>query len=456
VSTQTERALRAELLRRAATVPPTPDAYDRVMHRRKASRRRRVAATALGAAAVVTTGTLLVPTWPDLVRDDAPATTRIAADGPSTWPTRGSLAHDEAFLAEARNLFGIRHGATPEEVHVFYAGDLGERRVVAAVAKGEIWMLTAARGAERGFKGAPGEVSGNGMVALAVPAGPGSTVVVMSERGTSRVEFSARQAFSPTGDVTRTWVELPRRNGVFTAHLDVPVTPRMRARAITDGQVVADTRVMTGTEFLSTPRADARLRALTEEAAGDRPLPKLADAVAQLEASALVGETINAIDVPWRLPDQHGGLWVGVVVRLVGGAAMEGMFYDDHPDEGSSRVLSAPALRYVRPVPAEAAGKTVRVWDTGCAIAGYVPNPAAVSVELVVAGEAQPRVPITGDLINETYCTSEAELDRVEGKVEVRLYDADGRRVWTGRPFSPGEAPYATLDVPSTRGRRVG
>ncbi|WP_020576380.1 hypothetical protein [Actinopolymorpha alba] len=459
---QLEQELRTHLQRHAGLVPGNLGGYGKVMRRRRASQQRRIAGMAVGAVAVLAVGGTLAPSVPGLVDRLQPAqTVQVVTSDPLTWPTRGSLAGDRAFLAKASTFFRIRNGATPGQVKFLYAGDIADSRIVAAVARDAIWVLEAPRGAESGFNGSEGpwrdekgQWTNNGLLAIAIPDSDGTTVIAMGG-DIDRVELSPRQEIDASGQVTRDWGALTERKGVYTTHVDGSGVPQMRARAIKDGKVVADDYLVTSRDRnITEPKASARLRSLVEGAArahGEQPTPRLADALADLEHDVLGIDAITSVDALWQLRDEAGNWWAGVVVRTSYGAAVEGIFrYRD----GES--LQPRSMFDAWPVAVDRAGTSPMFWNPPCEVGGYLPEAIGpvTSVELVLAGDVQPRDPVTGRLFSKRICSTVAELDRLADRVEVRLYDANGKRVWSGKPEG-GYDVYGRLDAPITRGQKV-
>ncbi|MEV5748927.1 hypothetical protein AB0L00_14015 [Actinoallomurus sp. NPDC052308] len=142
MSMNLEDELRATFAARAESVPPGPDPYPATARRvvRARRRRRAVAAGALAVSAVLLVG--------------APAGIRQLADRPGpasgrhadalSWPLRGSLAGDKAFLGTLSEE-ALRRQRWGDMVHILYAQDDGRRRVAVVVtvrgrsARGSVW-----------------------------------------------------------------------------------------------------------------------------------------------------------------------------------------------------------------------------------------------------------------------------------------------------------------------------
>jgi hypothetical protein len=143
----------------------------------------------------------------------------------------------------------------------------------------------------------------------------------------------------------------------------------------------------------------------------------------------------------------------GVAVRTKEGAAVEAIYR-----HRGGEALQPHSMFDAWPVAVDRAGASPVFWHTGCELYGYVPESfgPAVWVEPVLAGDVQPRERLGGIVyaFGRRTCTSEAEVKRLEGTIEVRRYDADGKRIWTGRP-EEGFDPFMRLDVPPTKGESV-
>ncbi len=454
MSTQIEDELRGELRRRADEVPGGADAYARVMRRRGADRRRRYAATALGAAAVVVAGAVVVPQLPVVRSALQPArSVETTSDDPATWPTRGSLGSDEAYLARARKWLSKASGTPLSKTHVLYAGDVGDRRAVVGLAGRGRWLLQGPRGSTAKLGGSFALTQEEGLVAFAVPSGAGSVVTAMAGPGTQVAEYSTAPTYDAAGTVSRNWTPLREQDGVFTARVDAPPTQLIRARAVSGGTVTADLRSVM-TSLLPMPLASEELRSLVEDAAGDRHVTKLANALSELEDVALGPDSITSVEVPWRFTDDRGHLWVGATVRTADGAAVQAIFHNSDPGNADELVSGLPALFDARVVPAATAGESATVWADYCNVFGHAPD--AVSAEVVVAGEAQPRIPVRDGLFKARSCKGADVPADLDGRTEVRLYDPSGARVWSGRPTGGVvDTSYDTLDVPSTKGQQA-
>ena len=453
--TQIEDELRGELRRRADAVPSGVDGYGRVMRRRGANRRRRYAATAIGAAAVIAAGAVVVPQLPtgrSVIQPERAEAVLTTNDDPAAWPTRGSLASDEAYLARARKWLSTASGAPVSKTHVLYAGDVGDRRAVVGVAGGETWLLHGPRGSTAALGGSFAPAQEEGLVAFAVPSGAGSVVTAMAAPGTQAAQVSTAPAYDTAGNVSRLWSPLRREDGVFTARVDAPATRMIRARAVTDGTVTADLRSVLSS-MPPMPEASQKLRSLVEDATGGRPVRKLANALSELEDVALGPDAITSVEIPWRFTDDRGHLWVGVLARTADGATVQTTFHHSDPANPNDVVDGSPALFDARVVPPATGGDSATVWSDYCNVFGYVPD--AVSAEVVVAGEAQPRVPVRDGLFEARACKGADVPAELDGTTKVRLYDASGARVWSGRPRSGVTSSYDTLDVPSTTGQQA-
>lgn len=216
-----ETQLREALSARADEVGSSvDDPWARVSGAIVVDRRRRRTSALAGVAAVAALA-VAIPSLSGAVgrHTTAPArkTTQIVP-GPTdprwssmeTWPTRGSLAADTAFVSAANERL-----ATGELNHVLYAGEVAGRRVVVA------WSVTTESGARTeqlhlgvAPSGAPAEdlvtsvaegtQASQDVVLVRLGMRPDSPLLVLTTPGTRSGEVSASAKVNADGSATRT------------------------------------------------------------------------------------------------------------------------------------------------------------------------------------------------------------------------------------------------------------
>jgi hypothetical protein len=253
MSADLESDLRDVLTDRAGDVRPTPDPWQRTSAGIRAARRRRAAVAGGVLAAAVFAGAALVlpgdsepPPRPTVASEFLG---RTAGPDMATWPVRGSLSGDQAFL---RALDAhVQRSVVDMFARVVYAGDVGASRIVVAVTPsgdpdfpdGSVAILAAPRGAAAASLETTGQFPvepGQEAVAVAAPPRGGSTsyvVLAPSKRGFA--DMSARPTYDDSGVPLRTWRPLPMVNGVTAGELPaseaVGVRVRVTAAAGYDG-----------------------------------------------------------------------------------------------------------------------------------------------------------------------------------------------------------------------------
>ncbi|GAA4629146.1 hypothetical protein GCM10023196_048630 [Actinoallomurus vinaceus] len=143
MSPNLEDELRATFSARAESVPTAPDPYPATARRIARARRRRRASVA-GALAVTAVLAVGVPAGlHGLAVRDGSLSARHG--GALSWPLRGSLAHDRAFLGALREE-ALRRDHSGDMAYVLYAHDDGRHRVAVVVtvrgrsARGSVWL----------------------------------------------------------------------------------------------------------------------------------------------------------------------------------------------------------------------------------------------------------------------------------------------------------------------------
>ena len=211
-----EAQLREALAARADEVSPAvDDPWSKVDGAIRTSQRRRRTAYAGVTAGVVALAVVV----PGLLRHGTDRTTTPATHtapvvpGPgdprwgalSTWPTRGSLSGDAAFLLAVEQ----RTGA-----HVLYAGDVGERRVVVTwndqdtgSGLGTTYLLSGPRDTAVDQLAQVAEAPPSAATVVTVLAGQrtGATLVALATPLQRSVEVSPTVRIEPDATVTRTW-----------------------------------------------------------------------------------------------------------------------------------------------------------------------------------------------------------------------------------------------------------
>ncbi|MEO5980737.1 MAG: hypothetical protein ABIQ13_00330 [Pedococcus sp.] len=207
-----ETQLREALAARADDlVAPAFDPCERVTSAVVTSRRRRRVA-AVGAAAAVVAVAVLAPNLAQGEhRSTLPAKrTQVIVPGPndprwsalSSWPTRGSLATDTAFLTAVGNQFATSH--------VLYAADLPTTRVVVSWdaetgGDGKLTMFSGPRGGTAQDLAEVSSASGglDDVVSLREHADNDATIVVLTRPGIQTASISRSVQIGVDGSVTR-------------------------------------------------------------------------------------------------------------------------------------------------------------------------------------------------------------------------------------------------------------
>lgn len=223
-------------------------AADAVIARRKSERRQRAVTLAVGVCVVLLVA--LVPILTEYQPNHAaPATTTRSAPQ-WTEPTRGSLAHDRAFLEaiRTRDWPGAGQGSTPVATRVVaFAGDADGSRFALVVGVGHdrlvgLWFT--------GPAGSPARLLDPGATVTVVQpqdaslsamrtGASGTTVVVLTRPG-DRAEVSWHATVDADGQVRRSWQPMTTADGAATAHLaDGSISASIRYRVLRGGQSVA-------------------------------------------------------------------------------------------------------------------------------------------------------------------------------------------------------------------------
>ncbi|TPG14081.1 hypothetical protein [Pedococcus bigeumensis] len=223
-----ETQLREALSARADEVGGSfDDPYERVSGAIAVSRRRRRTA-AIATVATVAALAVAIPSFAWQGRDSTtPAKkTTIVVPGPndprwasvSTWPTRGSLAGDRAFLASL-------HDAVDAQ-SVIYAGDIGADRVVVTWAiDAEQTPTVTVYAQDRGAAAAElvsiasmGAFDASSVIVRRDPT-PDGWLLVLSPPGVRTAEVSPTAAIRSDGTVTRSWKTVALRDGAAVVDL---------------------------------------------------------------------------------------------------------------------------------------------------------------------------------------------------------------------------------------------
>lgn len=189
--------------------------------RRRSRRRWRTALVAACVAAVLAVAYAVGGT--------KPAPTPRASGDVLSWPTRGSLAHDQGFVDElARRAAGGR---------VVYAGDVAGRRVGLVVTKYRgvrrlgltAFVGRAEASADRMTETDPGLLSPTARVlAWADPEPLGAQVLVVLAGSRARTVAVSSRAFPKQGHIERSYVTYRMHNGVVAVPAHAPSVRMMR------------------------------------------------------------------------------------------------------------------------------------------------------------------------------------------------------------------------------------
>ncbi|MBM7788544.1 hypothetical protein [Tenggerimyces flavus] len=325
MTTPVENDLRAELARRADTVPVRSDPYGLVTARVATSRRRRLIATAVTAALVLLAGILSAPVVTKLTGPDV-----SPVESPATWPARGELADDPGVRAYLSRLYKD----DAEDLQILFAGDVADRRYVIVRSVGDPAILalispagTYADKPSGGIvNGVPGQTAW-AFVDRRKADGP-TTVFLVAAPGMETAEYSAAPIVDEDGRMVRDWERMEREDdGVFLAQSRSDPSWLFRTRAAKDGQVEVD--VDADFPMSRAPVPSARLMALAADAAPEQDLPKLADALLQLERQHLGVGAITTVSVRWRDQKTPTDLYAGIALDVTGGGSVELVVKDD-------------------------------------------------------------------------------------------------------------------------------
>lgn len=242
-----------------------PDPYARVSGAVAANRRRRRAAAA-GAVATLAAVAIAVPLAANLAdqtqRPD-PARTGQVTPLPTdpalwrsmrTWPTRGGLAGDTAFVRAVTD-------AVAPGGHALYAQDLTRNRVVVfwapsadpAMAHGVLRVASGPRGATADGLAFQHEqpVASPDAVVFREGADGGGRLVVLTRPSERRAQLSDGVEISPDGTVSRTWQQLRLTDGLGIAQPAAPLTLNRVQVAGYDGPVTLTAGTVSTGERLS-------------------------------------------------------------------------------------------------------------------------------------------------------------------------------------------------------------
>ena len=209
------------------------DPYARVSGAIAADRRRRRTAALAGVAAIAAIA-VAIPTLAGGVGKDtttpARKTTHLVP-GPtdprwtlvSTWPIRGSLAGDQAFVSSFRESMG--------PASVIYAGDIGADRVVvtwdgAADFSEKVQVYAGDRGSRAADLTTIASSSQTAPATIIVrrDSTPDGWMLVLTRPGTRSAEVSTTATIHEDGTVTRSWKTVPIEDGATVIELrDAPL-----------------------------------------------------------------------------------------------------------------------------------------------------------------------------------------------------------------------------------------
>lgn len=204
---------------------PSTDPYARVSGAIAIDRRRRRTAALAGVAAVAVIAVAVPTLAGGLGRDSTtPAKrTQVVVPGPedprwasmATWPTRGSLADDSAFLTRVR--------ARTLAPKVLYAGDLTTARVVVLWSpdaengntNGRVSLQEGPRGAslDELAETASGTPLTSDAVSVLVGTTRQATAILLTSPGNRSASLSTSLTIGRDGSVSRTWRDVALSNG---------------------------------------------------------------------------------------------------------------------------------------------------------------------------------------------------------------------------------------------------
>jgi len=442
-----ESQLREVLSARADEVDgPAFDPYQRVAGAVVTNRRRRRAA-AVGAVAAVAAVAVLVPS---LVRGAEHRTTpakhtNVVVPGPndprwntlSTWPTRGELATDAAFLTAVSDQFG--------SARILYAADLDTTRVVVAWSPesgtdGQLTMYSGPRGGQAKDLSEVSSASGglDDLVSLREHADNDSRLVVLAAPSVRTVGVSPTVRIDPDGTVTRADYRLePLTDGVWSGPLSGAPARLVRVRVVGKSSnpvtlVGRTTRPDDGTSVcLSCTGADYLAKAGAALASGVATLLGVPSADAA-PVTVYDGPVDPAVARLVGAEDVSGStLRLTVVDTVVRGATVRSALLSISSKKGTS--ASTIELSDGAPVDSSNAGQrpfVLRGTDPRqSTMAVQVFAPKAASVQLVSGSPtiypSSPKVPVVDGSARATVAVWSTD----NTPYEVASYDAQGRRL---------------------------
>ena len=203
-------------------------AADAVIDRRRVEKRHRVVGGALATVCAVLIGVLVPTVGSGLFADSsAPPADGVTTTGPWDRPTRGSLAHDEAFLSALR-AEDWPDVPQPTSRRVVFAGDVDGHRwaLVAGEVGGALqglWLVGDAGAAPGGLSPASTvPLTGDGVATAGLRAPDGVWQLVLAQPG-DQVLAATGLTVAADGTVSRDFAPLTMRSGVGIAAL--PVSP---------------------------------------------------------------------------------------------------------------------------------------------------------------------------------------------------------------------------------------
>ncbi|HET8767933.1 MAG TPA: hypothetical protein VFM86_11460 [Pedococcus sp.] len=462
-----ETQLREALAARADDVAPTvEDPWSRVDGAIRTSARRRRAAYAGVTAAVVALAVLV----PGLVGGSHRATTPATRTGTvqlpapgdprwqriATWPVRGSLAQDAAFLSAATRRFD------GTSARILFAGDVEDSRLVLAftrtevppdTATGEVGttehvrVLVGPRGSaldklQPGPDQQPGDVDA---LVVRPDLRADGWLMVLAQPGVRTAELSTSVSISPSGSVGRTWAPLALTDGVGVTRVhDAPLgVTRVRAGGYDGNAVVVasnqdDSDGTAGAAFCG--GCGEAFYATGVEAAREGIARTLGLQPAQVEVSAHVqgriDRTLQVKDGMYGTPGSVARVLV-VHARVPGGGVVRSVAVSVTERDGTGSLLQPEDI-----VPIDAATATGRPWvawapDTkgsGLTLQVFAPGAAGIAItsDAPTIFPGSPREPVRNG-------SALVHLDSDESLLQhyvVVGYDAAGHE--TGRwPLRP-------------------
>jgi hypothetical protein len=441
--TELEHRLRDDLRARQAQAPAPPADLADLVRRRHRRERRAQLLTAVAVVAVVAlfagAASLLGGRTPGRSTDAAVSPSAGATAGILDWPTRGSLAGDEAWVDGVRfldwdvppELQGDVPEPSVDERHVAFAGDVPDGRVALVVGDDDgltaaVWFTgpADAEPADMEIADIPRRVHPTSAQALVRAASPTAAEVLLVAVGPpgSAMDLSAPPVVDSAGRETRPRVELPTEDGVAAYELRNAwgLTSEVRSRVDDRTPYPIDPTVtFTDDPGLSDPgRQDIEI---TEDYVVAQTLARVAAEYGlteeQLRPEVLASGDGNGnervILFGMTFPSDATGVW-----RLT---------YEEHPDGWESMVSRLPHAPAGTPLQERLAAVPV----DGTHLAVHAPASAVRAEVLTAEGAVLGTVDLVdggyvGEVPGGTFAPS------TDGAATVRALDAAGRTVVEG------------------------